>query len=142
MLRFIRSIFCLSLWEQLYSPYGELYCFAVVFGKSRVIFASRVLKANIISLLRKQKYHYAKGHNITLCEAQNTTKIQPRNHHVFGVFFLPCFLLWCKLGANLILYYFVWMYFAMFFFVLSELSYIFTKSIKSFVVTSLNLYFL
>ena len=86
--------------EQLYSPYGELYCFAVVFGKSRVIFALRVLKANIISLLRKQKYHYAKGHNITLCEAQNITKIQPRNHHGFrGFLFALLFALvqtWCK----------------------------------------------
>ena len=43
----------------------------------QVIFASRVLVANIISLLRKQKYHYAAGHNITLCKAQNITNILP-----------------------------------------------------------------
>ena len=29
---------------------GELYCFAVIFGLRRVIFALRVLEANIISL--------------------------------------------------------------------------------------------
>ena len=30
--------------------YGEFYCFAVIFGLRRVIFASRVWEVNIISL--------------------------------------------------------------------------------------------
>ena len=30
--------------------FGEFYCFAVIFGLSRVIFAARVVEANIISL--------------------------------------------------------------------------------------------
>ena len=50
---------------QFYSPPGEWYCYAVVFGLRRVIFAVRVWAANrislqpqgAISLLRKQKYH-------------------------------------------------------------------------------------
>ena len=50
---------------QFYSPPGEWYCYAVVFGLRRVIFAARVWAANrislqpqgAISLLRKQKYH-------------------------------------------------------------------------------------
>ena len=50
---------------QFYSPPGEWYCYVVVFGLRRVIFAARVWAANrislqpqgAISLLRKQKYH-------------------------------------------------------------------------------------
>ena len=48
--------------------FGELYCFAVIFVFRRVIFATRVSKANRISLLclqsnttlAKQKYHAVK----------------------------------------------------------------------------------
>ena len=43
---------------QLYSPCGEFYCFAVIFGLRRVVFASRVLEANIISLRNEvEQYH-------------------------------------------------------------------------------------
>ena len=46
--------------------FGEFYCFAVIFGLRRVVFATRVQEANrislqgeapAISLLRQQKYH-------------------------------------------------------------------------------------
>ena len=56
-----------------YSPYGEWYCFAVIFVLRQVILPSAVLRANKLSLLRQQKYHYAVRHNITLCVAQNIT---------------------------------------------------------------------
>ena len=62
--------------------------------KVQVIFASRVLKANIISLLRKQKYHYAVRHNITLCEAQNITiNLQLKNIKivVYGRYRIICY---------------------------------------------------
>ena len=43
---------------QLYSPCGEFYCFAVIFGLRRVVFASRVYEANIISLRNEvEQYH-------------------------------------------------------------------------------------
>ena len=51
---------------QLYSPCGELYCFAVIFGLRRVIFASRVLEANRISLKPQ-------GFNITIALSDNIT---------------------------------------------------------------------
>ena len=62
---------------QLYSPYGELYCFVVIFGLRPSDIASRVWGANIISLLPRQKYHYDARNNITLCEAQNITNNAP-----------------------------------------------------------------
>ena len=48
--------FC-NCFFQLYSPYGEWYCCAVIFGflPSDIRFAS--VRANIISLLHQQKYH-------------------------------------------------------------------------------------
>ena len=43
---------------QLYSHCGEFYCFAVIFGLRRVVFASRVWEANIISLWNEvEQYH-------------------------------------------------------------------------------------
>lgn len=47
--------------------FGELYCFAVIFGLRRVILRSaQFLKANIISLCGyTAKYNCAERHNIT-----------------------------------------------------------------------------
>ena len=68
---------------QFYSPYGECYCFAVIFVLRQVILPSAVLRANKISLLRREKYHYAARHNITLCVAQNITDtFQPHRFYV------------------------------------------------------------
>lgn len=39
--------------SQFYSPCGEFYCFAVIFGFRRVVFASQVLEANKITLKPK-----------------------------------------------------------------------------------------
>ena len=68
-----------------------------IWTKVQVIFASRVLVANIISLLRMQKYHYAVRHNITLCKAQNITNSSPKPSRFSGFYFCLVF----RFGANL-----------------------------------------
>jgi len=69
-----------------------------IWTKVQVIFASRVLVANIISLLRMQKYHYAVRHNITLCEAQNITNSSPKPSRFSGFSLCSDFCF----GANLV----------------------------------------
>ena len=48
---------------------GEFYCFAVIFGLRRVIFASRVLEANIISLRPQGAISLLQSKNITLTKS-------------------------------------------------------------------------
>ena len=51
---------------------GEWYCFAVIFGPGRVIFASQVWEANRISLQGSAlKYHFCDSKNITLLRSNN-----------------------------------------------------------------------
>ena len=82
---------------QLYSPCGEFYCFAVIFGLRRVVFASRVLEANIISLRNEvEQYHFCASKNITLTKSayhyklfnskvfRNFVDAFPRFAHLFG----------------------------------------------------------
>ena len=58
---------------QLYSPYGEWYCCAVIFGflPSDIRFASA--RANIISLCRRHNISFATGKNITPSGARYIT---------------------------------------------------------------------
>ena len=52
----------------------ELYFLAVIFGLRRVVFASRVLKANIISLRNGvERYHFCEA-KISLSRSQHITK--------------------------------------------------------------------
>ena len=55
---------------------GEFYCFAVIFGLRRVVFASRVLEANIISLRNEvEQYHFCESKNITLTKSAYHKKL-------------------------------------------------------------------
>jgi len=60
--------------RQLYSPPGELYCFAVIFDLRRVVFATRVLGANRISLLCLQSNITFAAAKISRCLRQHITK--------------------------------------------------------------------
>ena len=61
----------LQLLFQLYSPCGELYCYAVIFGFQPSDIALRQLKrANIISLRQRRNITFATGKNITPSEVQ------------------------------------------------------------------------
>ena len=62
--------------RQFYSPLGEFYCFAVIFGLRRVIFASRVLEANRISLKPQ-------GFNITIAISDNITPTKSEYNSCF-----------------------------------------------------------
>ena len=62
--------------RQFYSPLGEFYCFAVIFGLRRVIFASRVLEANRISLKPQ-------GFNITIAISDNITQTKSEYNSCF-----------------------------------------------------------
>ena len=55
---------------------GEFYCFAVIFGLRRVIFASRVLEANRISLKPQ-------GFNITIAISDNITPTKSEYNSCF-----------------------------------------------------------
>ena len=58
---------------------GELYCYAVIFGKSRVIFASRVFGANIISLKLQV--------SISLCVITQNITVRPvSQYHLIFLF--------------------------------------------------------
>ena len=59
---------------QLYSPCGEFYCYAVIFGFQPSDIALRQLKANIISLRQRRNITFAKGENITPNEVRYITK--------------------------------------------------------------------
>ena len=68
-----------STQRQLYSPLGELYCFAVICGFRRVIFAVRVKLANRISLQGKAlKYHFCGSKNITLTKSAYHSKLSKK----------------------------------------------------------------
>ncbi len=57
-----------SLWKvpQLYSPYGELYCFAVVFGFHPSYIRSASLDGEYnITKIDRLSYHFANRQNIT-----------------------------------------------------------------------------
>ena len=60
---------------QLYSPIGELYCFAVIFGLRRVIFASRVLEGEYNITVNLFTISLLRSKNITLL-LQNITFLQ------------------------------------------------------------------
>ena len=62
---------------QLYSPSASYIELRSVIFASQVIFALRVLKANIISLKPQVSISLSRSENITLCEAQNITKTLP-----------------------------------------------------------------
>ena len=60
---------------------GELYCFAVIFVLRRVIFASRVYRANRISLQDNVlKYHFCDSKNITLSKTAYHEKLSGSAH--------------------------------------------------------------
>ena len=54
--------------------YGEFYCFAVIFGLRRVVFASRVWEANIISLRNEVKQYLFCEAKISRWRSQHITK--------------------------------------------------------------------
>ena len=68
--------------RQFYSPYGEWYCFAVVFVFDKWYLLRKFL-ANKISLKPQASISLCRRHNITLSTGKNITEKSALTHHLW-----------------------------------------------------------